>query len=112
MRPALPVLSEHGESPGRISAKPSPLPGCGKFITSWPTGSVHNLNLVNPTHWAGVIYDSLEGWNRLPVVWNSGGYERVETLRAMEGRVQVYLPDLKYVSPDLSAAIFRGAGLF
>ncbi len=64
---------------------------------------VHNLNLVNPTHWAGVIYDSLEGWNRLPVVWNSGGYERVETLRAMEGRVQVYLPDLKYVSPDLSA---------
>ena len=48
----------------------------------------------------------------MPVVWNSGGYERVETLRAMEGRVQVYLPDLKYISPRSVRPIFRGAGLF
>jgi putative pyruvate formate lyase activating enzyme len=60
---------------------------------------VHNINLVNPTHWAKAIHESLTGFDRLPVVWNCGGYERVETLRAMEGRVQVYLPDLKYMDP-------------
>ena len=35
----------------------------------------------------------------MPVVWNTGGYERVDTLRRLEGRVQVYLPDLKYFNP-------------
>ena len=58
---------------------------------------VHNINLVNPTHFADAILESLEGGLPVPVVWNTGGYERVETLRRLEGRVQVYLPDLKYV---------------
>ena len=61
---------------------------------------VHNINLVNPTHFAAAILESLEGGLPVPVVWNSGGYERVETLRRFEGRVQVYLPDLKYILPD------------
>ena len=39
----------------------------------------------------------------MPVVWNTGGYERVETLRSLEGRVQVYLPDLKYADAALAA---------
>ncbi|MBQ4090114.1 MAG: 4Fe-4S cluster-binding domain-containing protein [Clostridia bacterium] len=60
---------------------------------------VHNINLVNPTHWAKAIHESLTGFDRLPVVWNCGGYERTETIKAMEGRVQVYLPDLKYMDP-------------
>ena len=61
---------------------------------------VHNINLVNPTHFAQAIYESLEGGLPVPVVWNTGGYERVETLRRMEGRVQVYLPDFKYIDAD------------
>lgn len=61
---------------------------------------VHNINLVNPTHFTAAILESLEGGLPVPVVWNSGGYERVETLRRLEGRVQVYLPDLKYILPD------------
>lgn len=69
---------------------------------------VHNINLVNPTHYAHAIRASLEGGLPVPVVWNSGGYEKVETLRAMEGRVQVYLPDLKYVDAD-SAGRYSGA---
>ena len=60
---------------------------------------VHNINLVNPTHWARAIHESLTNFDKLPVIWNCGGYERVETLRMMEGRVQVYLPDLKYMDP-------------
>lgn len=61
---------------------------------------VHNINLVNPTHFAPAIRESLADGLPVPVVWNSGGYEKVETLRAMEGMVQVYLPDLKYICAD------------
>ncbi|MDO4866264.1 MAG: radical SAM protein [Clostridia bacterium] len=60
----------------------------------------HNINLVNPTHFAAAIDKSLEGGLPVPVVWNTGGYEKVETLRRLEGKIQVYLPDLKYIDPD------------
>ncbi len=61
---------------------------------------VHNINLVNPTHFSAAILKSLADPLPVPVVWNSGGYEKVETLRQFEGKVQVYLPDLKYIFPD------------
>ena len=70
---------------------------------------VHNIDLVNPTHFAEAIYESLEGGLPVPVVWNSGGYEKVETLKRMEGRVQVYLPDLKYID-EISGRRYSGAG--
>ncbi len=70
---------------------------------------VHNINLVNPTHFAAAILESLEGGLPVPVVWNTGGYERVETLRRLEGRVQVYLPDLKYID-GYSARRYSAAG--
>ena len=54
----------------------------------------HNINLVTPTHFAHAIVRALEKPIPVPVVWNTGGYERVETLRALEGKVQIYLPDL------------------
>jgi len=60
---------------------------------------VHNINLVNPTHFSAAILESLADGLPVPVVWNSGGYETVENLRRFEGKVQVYLPDLKYIEP-------------
>ncbi len=63
----------------------------------------HNINLVSPTHFAHVLRQVLEEPLGVPVVWNTGGYERVETLRSLEGRVQVYLPDLKYADAALAA---------
>ena len=68
----------------------------------------HNINLVNPTHFVEPILASLEGGLPVPVVWNSGGYERVETIRRLEGRVRVFLPDLKYRFDD-AAARYSGA---
>ena len=58
------------------------------------------LDLVTPTHFTPAIAEALgdELWP-VPVVWNSGGYEKPETLRLLEGKVQVYLPDLKYALP-------------
>ena len=70
---------------------------------------VHNINLVNPTHYAEAVYQSLEGGLPVPVVWNTGGYEKVETLRRLEGKVQVYLPDLKYID-EYSARKYSAAG--
>ena len=61
---------------------------------------VHNINLVNPTHFTAAIRESLTDGLPVPVVWNTGGYERVETIRLLEGRVQVWLPDLKYINPE------------
>ena len=65
---------------------------------------VHNLNLVTPTHCADVIAAALDGLELgIPVVWNSSGYESVETLRRLEGLVQVYMPDFKYADAALAA---------
>ena len=58
---------------------------------------VHNINLVTPTHFADKILESLKiAKLDIPVVWNSSGYENVETLRSLEGYVQIFMPDLKY----------------
>ena len=62
----------------------------------------HNINLVSPTHFAHAVREALEQPLPVPVVWNTGGYERVETLRGLEGRVQIYLPDLKYMDSALA----------
>ena len=58
----------------------------------------HNLNFVNPTHYAHVLAALLSDWRPpVPVVFNTGGYDRVDALRGLEGKVDVYLPDLKYL---------------
>ncbi len=66
-----------------------------------------NINLVTPTHYAPTVALAIEdakaqGFS-LPFVYNSGGYERVETLRRLEGLIDVYLPDYKYADSALSA---------
>ena len=61
-----------------------------------------NIDLVNPTHYTHAILESLQEPLPVPVVWNTGGYERTETLRKLEGKVQIYLPDLKYIRSESS----------
>lgn len=56
----------------------------------------HCIDLVTPTHFTPWVLEALRKPLPVPVVWNSGGYERVETIRTLEGKVQIYLPDLKY----------------
>lgn len=62
----------------------------------------NNINLVSGTQFVPEIIASLKGGLPVPVVWNSSGYERVETLKALEGYVSVYLPDLKYMDGGLA----------
>ncbi len=66
----------------------------------------HNINLVNPTHYADCICKALRLYRpSIPLVYNTSGYERVETLRRLEGLVDIYLPDCKYVDAALSGAL-------
>lgn len=64
----------------------------------------NNINLVTPTHFVPQIAAALRmakrAGLRIPVVYNTGSYERVETIRLLEGLVDIYLPDLKYWSPE------------
>lgn len=65
----------------------------------------HNINLVTPGHFAPQIAESLERAKKdgmsLPVVYNTGSYEYVDTLRRLEGLVDIYLPDFKYMDAAL-----------
>ena len=91
---------------------------CGKPVTAARLREIfeeliaqgaHNINLVSPTPFVPAILEALEAPLPVPVVWNTGGYERVETLRQLEGRVQIWLPDLKYADNAL-AKHYSGAG--
>ena len=72
----------------------------------------HNINLVTPTHFLPQILPALEPKLPVPVVYNCGGYERVETLRRLEGKVDIYLPDLKFAEPELAKQLCGAADYF
>ena len=68
----------------------------------------HNINLVTPTHFAQAIIESLKEKLSVPVVYNTSGFETIDTLRKLQGKVQIYLPDFKY-SDDLAAIKYSNA---
>jgi putative pyruvate formate lyase activating enzyme len=73
----------------------------------------HNINLVTPTHYSAPILRALdiaaEAGLRLPIVYNTSGWERLEILKHLDGIVDIYLPDIKYWDSDLSAKYSSGA---
>ena len=62
----------------------------------------HNINLVTGTHFINAIAKSLEKPLPVPVVYNCGGYESINSLKLLENKVQIYLPDFKYADDDLA----------
>lgn len=72
---------------------------------------VHNINFVTPTHFVPQLLSAVDvaaGWGlRIPLVYNTSGYERVETLRLLDGVIDIYLPDIKYAD-DAAARRFSG----
>ena len=64
---------------------------------------VHNINLVTADHYVHAVREALDGLDLgIPVVWNCSGYESMEALKSLEGLVQIYLPDLKYLDRTLA----------
>ena len=68
----------------------------------------HNINLVTPTHFTEAVLQSLAEPLPVPVVYNTSGFETQDTLRRLKGKVQIYLPDLKY-SDDMAAIKYSNA---
>ncbi len=68
----------------------------------------HNINLVTPTHFTEAVLQSLSEPLSVPVVYNTSGFETQDTLRRLKGKVQIYLPDLKY-SDDIAAIKYSNA---
>ena len=71
-----------------------------------------NIDLVTPTHFLPTILPALSPKLPVPVVYNCGGYEREETLRQLEGLVDIYLPDLKYAEARLAKSLSGAADYF
>lgn len=92
------VFCQNEEISHKDFGKPVSVERLGEICDELIAQGAHNINFVTPTHYAHVIGELLNGHPLgVPVVWNCGGYEREETLRALEGRVQIYLPDMKYL---------------
>jgi len=82
-----------------------------RMMLSLQLSGCHNVNLVSPTHAVPYILEALElavsGGLHLPLVYNSGGYDSVETLKLLDGVVDIYMPDMKY-SNEKTAERFSG----
>ena len=70
------------------------------------------IDLVTATQYLPTVAEALQPGLPVPVVYNSGGYERVESLRALEGLVDIYLPDMKYADPALAGALSAAPDYF
>jgi putative pyruvate formate lyase activating enzyme len=73
----------------------------------------HNINFVTPTHYIPNIASALEkaiqrGLN-IPLVYNTGGYEKLEVLQLLDGIIDIYMPDCKYMEPEHAAKYSDGA---
>ena len=73
----------------------------------------HNINLVSPTHVsaqiARAIYIAAQRGLQLPIIYNSGGYDSIQTLKMLDGIIDIYMPDMKYSEPEISE---RLSGVF
>ncbi|RPF46975.1 putative pyruvate formate lyase activating enzyme [Thermodesulfitimonas autotrophica] len=99
-------LSHHGEG------EPVSVTRLARMMLALELMGCHNINLVSPTHFVPQILAALakaaaEGLN-LPIVYNTGGYESLETLKLLDGIIDIYMPDFKYTDPE-SAAKYSGA---
>lgn len=74
-----------------------------EIIKELENRGVHTIDFVNPTHFSHIIIEALSEYKpKVPVVYNSSGYDSVETLKNFEGLIDVYLPDLKYFGSEKS----------
>ncbi len=86
-----------------------------KFLYLQYNGA-HNINLVTPSHFVPQIASAIRIARlmglKIPIVYNTSAYEKAETLKTLEGLVDVYLPDLKCISPEISRFYFLAPNYF
>ena len=97
---------------GGAVGKPVDSAGLRAIMENLIAQGAENIDLVTPTHYLPTIIPALQPKLPVPVVYNCGGYERVETIRQLEGLVDIYLPDLKYADSRLAKALSGAADYF
>ena len=90
---------------GKATGKAVDSAGLRNMMEDLISQGAENIDLVTPTHFLPTLLPALEKPLPVPVVYNCGGYERVETLRLLEGKVDIYLPDLKYADSKLAMSL-------
>ncbi len=97
------VYCQNAEISRTPAGRPLDAAGLRDLMLRLQDTGVHNIELVTPTHHTRIIAEALSSCRlSVPVVWNSSAYEKPETLRLLDGLVQVYLPDLKYLHTETS----------
>ena len=79
--------------------------GLRKIMEELIVQGAENIDLVTPTHYLPTILPALEEKLPVPVVYNCGGYERAETIERLRGKVDIFLPDMKYADNDLAKTL-------
>ena len=99
-----------------ISCQPVGTPtdsaGLRKIMEELIAQGAENIDLVTPTHFLPTILPALEKPLPVPVVYNCGGYERAETVKMLAGKVDIFLPDMKYADNALAMALSGAADYF
>ena len=97
---------------GGPAGTPADSPALRQMMEVLIAEGAENIDLVTPTQYLPTILPALEPKLPVPVVYNCGGYEKAETLRMLEGKVDIYLPDLKYADNRLAKVLSGAADYF
>ena len=96
------VFCQNYEISSRVQGKEITVKRLREIYEELIAQGAHNINLVTPGHYTEAILASLEKPLPVPVVYNSNGYDSLDSLRKLEGKIQIYLPDLKYADNALA----------
>ena len=91
------VFCQNEEISHRDVGKPVTVQRLRQICLELVDQGAHNINFVTPTHYSHILAQVLDAPLPVPVVFNSGGYDSVSTLKSLEGKIDIYLPDLKYM---------------
>jgi putative pyruvate formate lyase activating enzyme len=86
--------------------------GLRRMMENLIAQGAENIDLVTPTHFLPTLLPALTPKLPVPVVYNCGGYERAETLKSLDGLVDIYLPDMKYTASALAAELSGATDYF
>ena len=97
------VFCQNYEISSRVQGKEISVARLREIYEELIAQGAHNINLVTPGHYTEAVLASLEKPLPVPVVYNSNGYDSLGSLRKLDGKIQIYLPDLKYADNALAA---------
>jgi putative pyruvate formate lyase activating enzyme len=107
------IYCQNHEISQRSGGRPMSDPELADVFLALQAQGCHNLNLVSPTHVVAAILPALvlaaERGLRLPIVYNTGGYDSPEALELLDGVVDIYMPDMKYDDPAVSRRLSHAA---